>query len=94
MDMMTVCERLGCTLKELPSRMSPEELQLWFARYCIKPWGDEVKLLTQLFAAIIKSPKSEQFLPSECKLDNPLFGTSLADMRKRVLKQSSIFKQM
>lgn len=91
--MMDVCELFHCTLKELPSRMSPEEYQLWVARYSIKPWGDEVRWMAKLLGALLKTDY-EKLMPFECKLDNPFFGKTIKQLRKNVLKQASTFLGM
>lgn len=37
---MDLCLSIGCTLGELPSRMTAQEFGLWFRRWQTEPWGD------------------------------------------------------
>ena len=37
---MDLCLAIGCTLGELPSRMTSQEFGLWFHRWQTEPWGD------------------------------------------------------
>ena len=37
---MDLCLALGCSLCELPTRMTSAEFGLWFTRWLTQPWGD------------------------------------------------------
>jgi hypothetical protein len=68
-DLLTICERIGCTLSELPKRMSPKEIRLWQARLQTHPATSPDRWYARLLSALLKgSTPADELLPHRSRI--------------------------
>jgi hypothetical protein len=81
-DLMDICERIGCTIQELPSRMDEVELRLWLARCSVEPRTSPDRWYARILSAVTRGrTSSESLLRMRSRYET--LTTSLADIRAR-----------
>lgn len=67
-DAMAICEKINCTLAELPLRMPYSEYLLWVARLKVHPASSPDRWYAKILTAIYKEKNYELELPMCCRI--------------------------